>query len=98
MANKMVLVNPRKFARSITILAVTATAAIAFISGQAADASGSSGTPTIISVHSGETLWQIAERVSPNTDPRDFIADVVAANRLVSPDVVPGQQLVIPNR
>jgi hypothetical protein len=47
-------------------------------------------------VQSGESLWTIAERVAPNSDPRDVIADIVSVNQLSSTLVSPGQRVAIP--
>ena len=47
-------------------------------------------------VQPGETLWVIAERVDPETDPRETVARIVAMNDLPSSSVVAGQELVVP--
>jgi len=49
-----------------------------------------------VTVQAGDSLWAIAELVAPDADPREFIADVVALNRLPSADVLPGERLAIP--
>jgi LysM repeat protein len=49
-----------------------------------------------VTVSSGESLWQVALTVAPNTDPREVIADIMNLNNLTSADVQPGQQLDIP--
>ncbi|MDR6970974.1 LysM peptidoglycan-binding domain-containing protein [Leifsonia shinshuensis] len=49
-----------------------------------------------VTVESGDSLWSVAERVAPNADPRDVIADLVSLNGLESAVVSPGQQLAIP--
>jgi len=49
-----------------------------------------------VTVQSGDSLWSVAERVAPNADPRDVIADIVSLNGLDSAVVSPGQQLAVP--
>lgn len=47
-------------------------------------------------VQPGETLWMIAERIAPNTDPRETVARIVAMNDLPDSSVLVGQELQIP--
>jgi predicted Zn-dependent protease len=50
-----------------------------------------------IVVRSGETLWQIANRELPNTDPRDGIARIRTLNGMSTIDVLDaGQTIEIP--
>lgn len=64
-----------------------------FVSGQAgADAASF----TYVSIAPGQSLWQLAEQVAPNADPREVVADILALNQLRSADVQPGQELAIP--
>ena len=51
-----------------------------------------------VTVQSGDSLWSVAERIAPNADPRDVIADVVSLNGLESAVVSPGQQLAVPTK
>lgn len=51
-----------------------------------------------VTVESGDSLWSVAERVAPNADPRDVIADIVSLNGLESAVVSPGQQLAVPSK
>lgn len=51
-----------------------------------------------VTIHTGQSLWQLAERIAPEADPRDFIADIVSLNRLEADSVQPGQRLAIPTR
>ncbi|MFM6981014.1 MAG: LysM peptidoglycan-binding domain-containing protein [Micrococcales bacterium] len=83
--------------RTAILLAVIITGANAFISNAEAANQPASTTFQYITVHSGETLWQIAEKYSPNTDPRDFIAEVVSLNQLKTSVVNPGQRIALPN-
>ena len=46
-------------------------------------------------VHGGETLWQVAQRIAPGTDPRSVVAQLKALNHLEG-SVQAGQQLLLP--
>lgn len=72
-------------------------AALAFgLNAGGATATDSSTPLKSITVSSGESLWQVALKVAPNTDPRDVIADIMSLNNLTSADLQPGQKLDIP--
>ena len=49
-----------------------------------------------VTVQSGQSLWQLAEKLAPSADPRDVIADIVHLNQLPGADVHAGQTLAIP--
>ncbi len=87
----------------LVLLALVAVLAFALVSlGQGAasagPADGGAGEPVSASwvVQPGETLWVIAERVDPQTDPRETVARIVAMNDLPSSSVQAGQELQIP--
>lgn len=65
----------------------------ALASGHAADASFGH-----VTVSSGQSLWQIAERVAPSADPRDVVAAIVDLNQLPNSTVMPGERLAIPSQ
>ena len=48
-------------------------------------------------IRPGDTLWSIARRSSPSTDPRLVVGAIGDANDLDPAALVPGQQLVIPS-
>jgi len=51
----------------------------------------------VVVVRTGDTLWSIAERARPGTDPRATIAEIERVNASVDPGgLVPGQSLVVP--
>lgn len=64
--------------------------------GANASLSGSDVAFQYVTVGSGQTLWQVAQRLAPSADPRDVIADIVKLNQLSTPDVFAGQQLAVP--
>jgi hypothetical protein len=49
-----------------------------------------------VSIAPGQSLWQLAEQVAPQADPREVVADILTLNNLRSGDVQPGQKLAIP--
>ena len=51
--------------------------------------------PTV-TVHAGETLWQIAARVAPHADRRALVMQLESLNHLRDGRVVAGQQLRLP--
>ena len=82
-------------------LAVVPAVAVALFLGlgaSGAQASGDSGSATFtyVSIAPGQSLWQLAEQVAPQADPREVVADILALNNLPSGDVQPGQELAIP--
>lgn len=50
----------------------------------------------VLVVQPVDTLWQIALRLAPQTDPRVTIARILAVNPSARAVIQPGQQLVVP--
>ena len=57
---------------------------------------GSGADFQYLTVDTGQGLWEVAETIAPNADPRDVIAAIMQLNQLESADVLAGQQLAIP--
>ncbi len=68
------------------------------VSAGGAAATGPEGTAHFeyVTVHSGESLWAIAEEIAPNADPRNVIADLISLNQLQGGVVTPGERLAVP--
>lgn len=49
-----------------------------------------------VTVHAGQSLWELAESVAPSSDPRDVISEIMTLNRLETATLSPGQLLAIP--
>lgn len=49
-----------------------------------------------VTVEPGESLWQLAQQVAPNADPRDVVQAITDLNALTSGVVQPGQRLAVP--
>ncbi|MDJ0339555.1 LysM peptidoglycan-binding domain-containing protein [Cryobacterium sp. PH31-O1] len=54
------------------------------------------GSARFITVEPGQTLWDLAEEISPSADPRDVVADIKRLNALSVETLQPGQRLEIP--
>ncbi|MDA8370562.1 MAG: LysM peptidoglycan-binding domain-containing protein [Nocardiopsaceae bacterium] len=90
---------------SVASAAVTAVLSLLFLTAAAAGASAS-GAPTeslllrpestTVTVRDGDTLWEIAERVRPDADPRRTVHEIVRINELTDPELTPGQELTLP--
>jgi len=90
----------------VTLLAASMVlvAALAWLAGTArADAAGS-GVPSSAVYHSlrsvvvqpGQSLWSIATRYEPASDPRGVIQEIIDLNALSGTSVQPGQHLWLP--
>ena len=85
----------------LTTLAAAPLVAIALflgLGGGDAVATQDAGTTAFeyVSVAPGQSLWQLAEQIAPQADPREVVADILALNQLRSADLQPGQELAIP--
>jgi LysM domain len=79
------------------VLVAVSTGLLGLVQPQAFAFAGSNGPTTArITVHPGETLWAIADRVAPNTDPRETIARLESMNHLRSSTVPAGSVLLVP--
>jgi nucleoid-associated protein YgaU len=50
----------------------------------------------VVVVQAGESLWQIAQAVAPQADPRETVTLIRELNGLDEAAVVPGQSIVVP--
>jgi hypothetical protein len=76
---------------------VIAALAIGINSG-GATATNSAAPLKSVTVSSGETLWQLARHVAPNSDPRDVVSDIMNVNQLTTANLYPGERLEIPSQ
>ena len=74
--------------------------AAVILGGATATASSGNGVTTFdyVQVKAGQSLWQLAEIVAPDADPRDVVYEIVKLNQLATAEVQPGQQLALPLR
>lgn len=70
------------------------------ITNPSASPAGEAEAPTSkIEVQPGDTLWQLANEIQPDSDPREVVHAIVALNDLASAgDIHPGDTLVVPTR
>jgi predicted Zn-dependent protease len=52
---------------------------------------------TVVEVHQGETLWELAERVAPQSPPHAVVERIRELNGLRGSTVHPGQPLLVPD-
>lgn len=79
-----------------SLVALPVLAASVFLATPGAQAGASAGEVQYYTVLSGESLWDVAEYVAPEKDPRQVIDLLREANDLVGVDVLPGQRLLVP--
>jgi LysM repeat protein len=67
------------------------------VSADAGTAGAAAGPATgIVVVQAGESLWQIAQQIAPQADPRATITVIRELNGLGESAVVPGQAIIVP--
>jgi hypothetical protein len=84
--------------RGRVLLLVLAAVAVyaAFGLGRASAGAHTPPHAAAVVVQRGESLWSIAVREFPNSDPRDVVGELKSLNHLSSADLVAGQKLRLP--
>lgn len=87
----------RRVLTAIVALPLVIGALIAALSsgGAVATAEGTSNDFTYVTIAEGENLWQLAQEIAPNADPRDVVAEIVSLNQLTG-EIQAGQKIAIP--
>lgn len=87
----------RRVLIALVVVPIIIAAFFSALNGGGADATNTavSDSSVYVTVQYGESLWQIAERIAPNSDPRDVIAELQSYNH-ISSQVEPGQRIAIP--
>jgi Tfp pilus assembly protein FimV len=81
----------------VVVLVLAALVIAGFTLGRvSSQAAGPAAPLPTVTVHAGETLWQIAERVAPHADRRALVLQIEQLNGLRDGRVVAGQQLRLP--
>jgi nucleoid-associated protein YgaU len=82
----------------VLVALLAAGSAWAAGSARAGDDPAGSAAPVAVTwvVQPGETLWQVAEAVAPDADPRETVARIVELNDLPDASVRVGQSLLVP--
>nr|WP_280804458.1 LysM peptidoglycan-binding domain-containing protein [Aurantimicrobium minutum] len=76
-------------------LVIAALAAALNSGGAVATGEGASNDFTYVTISEGENLWQLAQEIAPNADPRDVVAEIVSLNQLQG-EIQAGQKIAIP--
>jgi hypothetical protein len=80
----------------LAVLIATLTLVAAGISAQASRMVTEGPAQSLVTVHQGDSLWSVATRSMPNTDPRAAVREIRELNGLKGAALTPGQQLLIP--
>jgi nucleoid-associated protein YgaU len=93
-----------RLARSLALAAVIVLLVVSVaevVGGGAARASAASRTAPVstlsVVVEPGDSLWSIAVRTAPTTDPRDVVTRIRDLNGMRSNLIQPGQVLLVPS-
>jgi LysM repeat protein len=78
----------------ILLVLVTLAFSVGRVTSTALGAANGPGHEVV--VEQGDTLWSIAERLAPDSDPRTVANDLMALNGLASPSLEIGQHLRLP--
>ena len=87
--------------RAIALLVAATVAAFAVVAlvllGAAVADDGVPRRTAVVEVRSGETLWELAGRVAPQSPPRAVVARIQQLNGMRGATVYPGQPLLVPD-
>ncbi|NLY18393.1 MAG: LysM peptidoglycan-binding domain-containing protein [Clostridiaceae bacterium] len=86
------LKNKKRFLVVLLLLILT----VLYAGTYTASAGNSPPAYRYISVRPGDTLWEIADKYSGNTDIREYIYKIRKINGLESATIYAGQKLIIP--
>lgn len=83
--------------RIVLLLVAVGLLVVAFSLGRVSSGAATPARPPVrMLVRPGDTLWSVATRVAPGSDPRVVVERLERLNRLSSPALVPGEQLLVP--
>lgn len=87
----------RRVVVALIVIPIIIAAFFAALNGGTAGASdvAVADTSAYVTVGSGESLWQIAERIAPNADPRDVV-DAISSYNHLDGELQAGQRIAIP--
>lgn len=86
------LKNKKRFAIFLFLLMLVVLSAVSY----SAAAFSTPPASRYVSVKPGDTLWEIADKYSGNTEIREYIYKVKKINGLESATIYAGQKLLIP--
>ena len=85
--------------RLLVVLAVLVLLVVGFSASSGSTQAASKGpirAPRTVTVQAGESLWALSQRIAPHLDPRLVVAQIEQLNHLAGPQVMAGQQLIVP--
>jgi hypothetical protein len=90
-------VRGRRVVVALIVIPIIIAAFFAALNGGTAGAAdvAVADTSVYVTVGSGESLWQIAERIAPSADPRDVV-DAISSYNHLDGDLQAGQRIAIP--
>jgi Tfp pilus assembly protein FimV len=81
----------------VVLLVLAALVVGGFVLGRvSSQAAGPAKPLPTVTVHAGETLWDIAARVAPHADRRALVGEIESLNGIPGGRVAAGQQLRLP--
>jgi len=80
----------------LVVLGVFLLLSVGRAGSQAATVTATDPALVQMTVQPGDTLWAIAQRIAPNNDPREVMAQIRRINDLSTPGLLVGQQLLLP--
>jgi LysM domain len=82
----------------VVALALPVLGLLRLVEGTAAAGTSGSGKQalTTVVVKQGQTMWQLAESVDPQGDPRDMVLRIEQINAMSNTSLVAGQTLLVP--
>ena len=86
----------RVLVMAVLVAVLFATFSLGRSASEAAGSATAAPRAQAVTVQAGESLWTMAVRVAPDNDPRDVVAQIRALNDLDTPQLTPGQQLLLP--
>jgi nucleoid-associated protein YgaU len=90
-------VRRRRVAATLVVASIGAAWAVPAVKSLRASSEPVRVSSTSYVVRQGDTLWSIAQRLSPDEDPRPVVDALAAVNGLDPGALVPGQALVVPS-
>ncbi|KAA2254975.1 LysM peptidoglycan-binding domain-containing protein [Solihabitans fulvus] len=80
------------------VLIALAVVCLGLLYGTGVDGAGAVPDRTAtVQVHAGETLWDVAQRMAPGSEPSAVVERIKQLNGLGGTSVYPGQSLTVPS-
>ncbi|MBB5959948.1 nucleoid-associated protein YgaU [Saccharothrix tamanrassetensis] len=80
-----------------TVIAIAAAVSLSLLYLYGSGATTVPERTSVVHVQVGDTLWDLAERTAPNSNPEAVVARIKELNNLDTPTITPGQPLIVPD-